>query len=211
MKPLQNNWRPFLLLSLFLGSAVIFRTFLITNIFEPIAMLFWAAWRILSSVHQNIYWIILVLICSIPVIRLIPFRRYTSGSAYREAYSPIDRVEDWLRLMKNAPLGMAETEYLRDGLKRLLISAQQLERFPSMKADQMAVPEAVSLPLVVRRFLFPAKEKDKMSSGDFRLQLLFLTPKWFRRWAGKPFQIDNPAIEETLTWMESLMEISNDQ
>src|SRR5512146_1253383 len=130
MKYLQNSWRPFLVLSLFLGSVIVFRAFLIVNVFEPVSMLFWAAWRILSSVHQNIYWIILVLICSIPVIRLIPFRRYTSGSAYREAYSPIDRVEDWLRLMKNAPLGMAETEYLRDGLKRLLISVQQLERFP---------------------------------------------------------------------------------
>lgn len=211
MKHLQNNWRPFLILSLFLGSAIIFHTFLMTNIFEPIAMLVWAAWRIVSSVHQNIYWIILTLICSIPVIRLIPFRRNTSGSAYRDDYSPIERVEDWLRLMKNAPLGMAETEYLRDSLKRLLISVQQLERFPSMKLDQIAVPEAESLPLAVRRFLFPAKEKDKRSSGDFRLQLLFLTPKWFRRWAGKVFQIDNPVIEGTLTWMESLMEISNDQ
>lgn len=174
-------------------------------------MLFWAAWRIVSSVPQNIYWIILVLICSIPVIRLIPFRRNTSGSAYRDDYSPIDRVEDWLTLMKNAPLGMAETEYLRDSLKRLLISVQQLEQFPSMKLDQIAVPEAASLPLAVRRFLFPAKEIHKTLSGDYGLQLLFLTPRWFRRWAGKAFQIDNPAIEETLTWMESLMEINNDQ
>lgn len=211
MKHLQNNWRPFIVLSLFLGSAIIFRTFLITNIFEPIAMLFWAAWRIVSSVHQNIYWIILILICSIPVMRLIPFRRNTSGSAYRDDYSPIERVEDWQTLMKNAPLGMAETGYLRDSLKRLLISVQQLERFSSVKLDQIAVPEAASLPLAVRRFLFPAKEKDKMPSEDFRLQLLFLTPKWFRRWAGKVFQIDNSAIEETLMWMESLMEISNDQ
>lgn len=211
MKHLQNNWRPFIVLSLFLGSAIIFRTFLITNIFEPIAMLFWAGWRIVSSVHQNIYWIILILICSIPVMRLIPFKRNTSGSAYRDDYSPIERVEDWQTLMKNAPLGMAETGYLRDSLKRLLISVQQLERFSSVKLDQIAVPEAASLPLAVRRFLFPAKEKDKMPSEDFRLQLLFLTPKWFRRWAGKVFQIDNSAIEETLMWTESLMEISNDQ
>lgn len=211
MKYLQNNRCLVLVLGLFLGFAIIFRTFLIANIFEPITVLVWAAWRSVSSVHQNIYWIILVLICSIPVIRLIPFRRNTSVSAYRDGYSPINRVEDWLTLMKNASLGMAETEYLRDNLKRLLISVQQLERFPAMKLDQIAVQEAASLSLAVHRFLFPTKEKDKMPSNDFRLQLLFLTPKWFRRWAGKVFQIDNSAIEETLIWMESRMEINNDQ
>ncbi len=174
-------------------------------------MLFWVAWRIMSSVHQNIYWITLILICSIPVIRLIPFRRNTPGLAYSDEYSPVNRVEDWLMLLKNAPLGMDETEYLRNRLKRLLISTQQLERFPSVKLDEIVVPEGTSLPLAVRRFLFPTKDKHKKFPGDYRLQLLFLTPKWFRRWAGKFFRIDYPAIEETLTWMESLMEISNDQ
>ncbi len=211
MKYLQNNWRPVLVLSLFLGFAIIFRTFLMVNIFEPIAMLFWAAWRVVSSVDQNTYWIIVILICSIPVIRLIPFRPNTSDSAYRDVYSPVSRVEDWLRLVKNAPLGVDETECLRDRLKRLLLSVQGFERFSSINLEQIAAQEVTALPLAVRRFLFPAKEKHKMLSEDFRLRLLFLTPKWFRRWAGKRFQINHTDIEETLAWMESQMEISNDQ
>lgn len=205
MKHLQNSWRSFLILSLFLGFAITFRAYLITNIFEPIAMLFWAAWRIVSSVHQNAYWIILIVICAIPVIRLIPFGQDMPSSAYGDDYSSINRVEDWLMLVKNAPLGVDETEYLRNRLKRLLRSTQQLERFPSAKPDE------TSLPLTLRRFLFPTKDKHNKSPGDYRLQLLFLTPKWFRRWAGKKLQINNTEIDETLTWMESLMEINHDQ
>ena len=174
-------------------------------------MLFWAAWRLISSVHQNVYWMILILICSIPVIRLIPFRRNTSSSAYRDEYSPPNRVQDWLTLMKNASLEMSEAEHLRSNLKKLLISIHQLERFHPMKSEEIVVPEAASLPLAVRRFLFPAQGKYKTFSRDYRLHVLFLTPKWFRRWASKLFQIQNTEIEETLTWMESQMEISNDQ
>lgn len=211
MKHLRNNWRAFILLSLFLGLALFFRTFLIMNVFEPIAVLFWAAWRIVSSVHQNIYWTILIVICLILMIRVIPFRKNASGPAYGDEHPLPNRVEDWLRLMKNASLGMDETDYLRDSLKRLLISIDQLDGFHTMKPDETAMLEAGLLPETVHRFLFPAKGIRNMFSGDHRLQVLSLTPKWFRRWASKVFQIDNPAIEETLAWMESLMEINNDQ
>jgi hypothetical protein len=62
------------------------------------------------------------------------------------------------------------------------------------------------LPEAVHRFLFITEKK-----YDYRMHMFLLTPKWFRRWISKVFQMDNLAIEETLTWMESVMEISNDQ
>lgn len=211
MKYLQRNWRSFLVLSLFLGLAISFRTFLLTNIFEPIAILLWAAWRIVISVDQNTYWIILILISSFLMIRITPFRRKKPGTVYGEDRNPVNRVEDWLRLMKNASLGMDQTGYLRDSLKRLLLSIQQAEQFHSMNLDEVVNTEAPLLPTAVHLFLFPPKRKHNMFSGDYRMRLLLLTPKWFRRWAGKAFQINNVAIEETLSWMESIMEISNDQ
>jgi len=193
------------------GLAINFRTYLVTNVFEPIAILLWASWRIVISVDQNIYWMILILFSSILMIRIAPFRRKTPGKVYSEDRSPVNRVEDWLRLMKNASLGMDQTEYLRDSLKRLLLSIQQVERFHSMNLDEAVKTEVPLLPPAVEHFLFSSKRKRTMFFGDYRMRLFFLTPKWFRRWAGTALQIDNTAIEETLSWMESVMEISNDQ
>ncbi len=211
MKHLQNNWRPLLAISLLLALAIYFRAFVVANIFEPVAMLFWAVWRIVASIHQNVYWVILVLACFVIVARLMPFRRNIARSAYRDEHSSVNRVESWLRLMKNAPLGTDETDYLRDDLKRLLVSIQRLERSQSVEPDGGSPLDATPLPPTVHGFLFPANGKHKIVSGDGRLRLLFWMPKWFRRWVNRVFRLDNPAIEETLAWMESLMEINNDQ
>lgn len=189
-----------LALGLFSGLLIYFQSFLITNIFEPIAVLFWALWRMISSVHQNYYWTILILISSMLFIRFIPLKKNTSRLAYRAEQKLPNRVEDWLRLMKNAYDGTNETEYLRDSLKKLLISIYQAERSHSLNMDEGGLPETV------HRFLFPIRRKH-----DYRLQILLFIPKWIRRWVSNVFQIDNTPIEETLAWMESIMEINNDQ
>lgn len=206
MKDGQNNWRLLLGPGLFLGLLIYFRSFLITNIFEPIAILFWALWRIITSVDQNYYWTILILISAMLLIRFLPLKRNTSRLAYRAEQRLPNRVEDWLRLMKNACDGTDETEYLRDSLKRLLVSIYQAEQSHSLNTDEGSMPEAALLPETVHRFLFPVKGKH-----DYRLQILLFTPKWIRRRVSKVFQIDNSPIEETLAWMESMMEINNDQ
>ena len=82
----------------------------------------------------------------------------------------------------------------------------QVEQPHSMNMVEGVMPEAALLPEIVHRFLFSTKKKH-----DYRLQILLLLPKWIRNWASKVFQIDNPPIEETLEWMESVMEINNDQ
>lgn len=200
MKYLQNNWQPLLVISVFLGLIIYFQSFLTTNIFEPIAVLFWALWRMICSVHQNYYWTILILVCSILLIRSIPFRGNSASLAYREEQCPPSRVEDWQRQLKNASDGTSQTEYLRDSLKDLLNSIYLVEQSHTMKVEEAVLPETV------RCFLFPAKKKH-----SDRLQILLFMPKWFRRSVSKVFQTDNTGIEETLAWMESTMEISNDQ
>ena len=206
MKYLQNNWRLFIVLSLFLGLVIYFQSLLITNIIEPTAVLFWASWRIIASVHQNYYWTILILISSTLLIRFLPFRKKASGLAYSEEQSTTNRVADWLRLMQDASDGTGETDYLRASLERLLRSIYQVDRSRSMEVDEAVMPEAALLPEAVHRFLFPEKKKH-----NFRLQILWFVPKWFRKWTNRVFQNGNSPIEATLAWMESVMEINHDQ
>jgi len=212
MRDLNSFLRPFLALSLFLTLAIGFRSFLITNVIEPIAALFWAVWRIVSSVNQTFYWMILIFICLILMMRFIPFGKSNSShSAYNYKHSSPNRVEYWRTLMINAALDKDEAEYLRDNLNQLLTAIDQLERSHPGNLDETVMPEQTSLPIAVQRFLFSAKGNHKMWSGDYRLRLLFITPGRFRRWAIKFIQPDHALIEETLTWMETTMEISHDR
>src|SRR5512138_1846947 len=109
MRSLRINWRPLLVLGLLLGLMLYFHTFLITNIFEPITLLFWVLWRIVMSVHQSVYWAVLILAGSILLVCSIPFKRKPASPAYGDDYSPVDRVEHWSTLLKIASFGTDKT------------------------------------------------------------------------------------------------------
>jgi hypothetical protein len=213
MSSLKKYVRPFLVLGLFLGLAINFRSFIMINIIEPIAIMLWASWRIISSVNQNIYWIILIIFCSILMVRLIPVGNDDSsnfGNNFK--YSSQSRVEYWQSLISNALMGKDEFEYLRDNLKKLLISLIALEeRSKQTNAEDADSLSQIPLPIAIHDFIFPPKGKYKNFSKDYRVQLLFLIPRWFRKWAGKFIRPGNTGIDETLKWMESTMEINRDK
>jgi len=213
MDNLKIYLRPFLVLGLFLGLAISFRSFLMINIIEPIAVLLWAFWRIICSVNQNNYWIILIIFCLILVFRLVPDgNRNFSRSAYKYKYRAQSRVEHWQSLLTNAMMEKHGIESLRSNLKELLISMiDEEERSNPMSSEKAALLGQLPLPVSVQDLLFPPKRKHKIISGDFRFRPLFLTPKWFRGWARKFIQPDNTSIDEVLEWMESTMEINHDK
>ena len=210
---IKKYLRPFLVLCLFLALVLWFRSFLMMNIIEPIAILLWAFWRIITSVNQNIYWMVLIVICLILVIRLVPSGDDNSPSpAYNYVYKSLNRVEHWRILIKDAILGKEETEYLRDSLKKLFISViAQAERSDPTDLEEIIATEKIPLPIAAHRFLFPPKGMGGMFSTSRRLNIMFLTPRWFRRWAGKFIQQDTTSIDKILEWMESEMEISYDR
>lgn len=213
MSNLKKYLRPFLVLSLFLGLTIGFRSFLMINIIEPIAAMFWAFWRIISSVNQNIYWVILIIFCAILVIRLVPAgNNNTTNSAYNYKHSSQSRVEYWQSLLTSATMEKDGIERLRSNLKELLqrIIDEEEQSNPT-SSEKIALLGKTPLPISVQNFLFPPKQKLKTFFGGLQFQPLFSTPRWFRRWATKFIQPDNASIDEVLKWMESTMEISHDK
>jgi len=199
-----------LILIVFVSLVVTFRSFLWINIIEPIALLCWAVWRIISSVNQQIYWMILIVICTILVFRLfLSGKTYFPQSAYYETYKPPNRVEYWQTLLKDATLGKKENEDLHDNLKQLLIGIlAEDERSDSLDFDEIVAEGQVTLPLALHRLLGPRKEKRKLFSIIHQQNLIPITPRWLRRWVMKFFPRDNTLIDETLKWMEAELEIS---
>lgn len=212
----MNNSKQFaipILITILLVILIIsFRSFLLTNIVEPVALLFWAVWRIIASVDQNVYWIVLIVFCSILVFRLFPSGRENSHElAYNYRDKSLDRVEHWRTLIKDAALGNSERRRLRDSLKVLLttVVAQDEHSEPTGLEEGIANGK-IPLPLTTQRFLYPQNGMHRSFSMNQQLNILSLAPRWLRRWAGKFIHQDHILIDETLRWMEIELEINDE-
>lgn len=212
MDGLKKYALPLLALVLLAGLAVGFRSFFLRNLIEPVAFLFWAAWRIVASVNQNIYWMVLLVICAILLLRLVPAGEDGAPRpAYNYRYESPNRVEYWQRLIEDARLGKDEMEQLRDSLKKLSksVSAQGSQPEPSALEE---IWETGNSPWSsrARRFLFPSKEQVGLLSIGRGFGFPSFIPRRLRRWAGKFIPQDTAPMDEILEWMENEMEISHE-
>lgn len=188
-----------------LGLTVGFRSFIMANVIEPIAILFWAAWRIISSVNQHIYWIFMIIVCSFLMFRLV---RSGNGSPSRQpgyyySYRRSSRVAYWQALIRDTVLRKNDGEYLRDNLRQLFVSfLAQMERSEPTDLEGAAATGKKPLSLQARRFLFSSVRQSGMIS---------MTPAWLRRWAGKFIPQDTTAIAEILEYMETEMEMNHER
>lgn len=170
-----------------------FRVFLLPYVIAPIALLFWAFWRVISSVDQTIYWILLIVTCALLVLRIIPsVREETPNPAYNAKKKSLNRVEHWQKLMKDAALGKDESKRLCESLEALLVNVAAQEEQSETTAIKDAIAEA-KFPLALSK----------------QRSLLF-GPRWFRPWVSKFFPQDYTLIDETLRWMESELELNHD-
>jgi hypothetical protein len=202
---------PVFILVVFVSLVVILRQFLMIYIIEPIALLGWAVWRLISCVDQNILWIILIVICAILVVQFsLSGKEAAPRLAYREDQKLPSRVEYW-RMLINGRAGRKKgSDLLRDNLKDLLINFIEPDESNDLE-DQMVIRAEGQnpLPLAVRQFLYPSEAKyglgTKTSQSGFTL---LLAPGWVKRF----FQQDDMLlIDEMLCWMEIELEINNER
>jgi hypothetical protein len=204
---------PILILILLVGLMVSFRSFLLTYIVEPVALLFWALWRVIASVDQHIYWFALIVFCSILVLRLLPTENdSSSGSAYNDREKSLNRVEHWQTLIKDAVWGNEESRLLSDNLKDLLISiGAQDEQSEPIELEEIFMKGEKSLPLAVQQYLFSPVDRGGKFFIIQKINLMFLTPRWIRKWISKFIYQDYTLIDETLRWMEIELEINDEE
>lgn len=203
---------PLIVLISLAGIAVGFRSFFMANIIEPIAVLFWAFWRIIISVNQNIYWMILIIICLMFVLRLVPIEKDNQPNpAYTYKYRSPNRVEYWQALINESMLGREEGERLRVNLENLLTSVNAKSgRTGSKDSDEVIAKGQRQLSLRAMRLLFPQKRRDRAFFPDHRLDIKSLIPKRLQGWAEKFVPQDTTSIAEILEYMETEMEMSHD-
>ncbi len=201
------------LLSLLLGIVLLFPAVVGKLVVEPLAVVAWAIWRVVASVHQEVYWVGAMILCLAFLIRMLPpGGSAVHGPAYHLKPMPRDRVERWQVLFKDAALGDAEQAALRDALTELVTAAvsdgQQLA--PSEVKERLETG-TVPLPPAAYQYLFPAPNKDSGLASRFRHALLSGGPRWLRRWIHETADPKHRALNELLHWMEWNMEIKHDE
>jgi hypothetical protein len=214
MKISRRTTLIFLLLGLCVFLGILFRSFIQANFITPLALVLWLFWRILQSVDQKIYWIFLVLLSLFFV-----FLRLTREPAVVERATP-DDLNDTLENVRfwRTSILISNDEFVgRNVLKRdlahrlsLIYAAQQpgmtqLGIYNDLKQRQIALPENVYA------FLFP----EEHPANTHSIQQFIRTPwqkmnQWVRRWTGREAADYYQSIEEVLSFMESLMEMKND-
>lgn len=169
---------------------VAFRSLLAAYVLTPLVLFAQTVWKMVASVHQSVYWTILVVFCFLLTIRLIPPRENRSTrSAYRYNYKPPNKFEAWRTSMLDARSDANAKEYLRNSLDELVLSLSE---------SQPRTP----LPPAVRRYLdYQPANRNFISS---------LLPKMFRK-KDEIFDDDNPPIDELLRWMEIELEINDEE
>ncbi len=213
MNKFKKSLLPFLKLTFLVVLIVSFRSFLMDYIVKPVALLLWAVWRIIASVDQNVYWVALIVFCTVLIIRLIPSGKDNSpGLAYRDTYKPPNRVEYWQTLIANSVLGKNKSEYLRNNMKELYMTViSTVERPATSDAKEITEEETQSLSPAARQFLFLSNDKYETSSIKELLNNNVFEPAWLRRRRKNYNHQNNTKLHEILNWMEIKLEIKDEK
>ncbi|MBC8504175.1 MAG: hypothetical protein ISR58_19600 [Anaerolineales bacterium] len=187
---------PILILLFLVALLISGRSFLTTYIAEPVAILGWVVWRIIESVDQNIYWVLLIVLCSMLVVRFALIRMETfPSSAYLEPEMNPARLGHWQRLIKEAGFGKSERQVLEERLLQLLLDSV------GGQDDLKKVT-----PPRIQKLINSIGRKRSMVS-----QFLYsIFPRWFRSWVGKFVSPDYIMIDEILSFIETEMEIPHE-
>jgi hypothetical protein len=199
--------------SLLVGLALLFPDILLQGIVGPLAAVLWAAWRVIISVDQSVYWGALIVLYSLVMIRLLPRAQSSpSNPGGHHKHEPRTQVEHWRALIENATLGDEQRAALRDSLKTLLASTvSQHERSSAAEREHELTSNQIGLPPASHQYLFAAPSRDSGLLGSRAMDPFSWIRRQLRRWTKTGRSSEYRTLDELLGWMESSMEIKDDK
>ena len=176
-------------------AAWIFRGFVLTFLIEPIGWLLWAAWRILASIDRSLIWLVLIIACSLLIIRLVPpdvVVGQGDHAASRPPWNSGDRLAHWRAWAAHSTSDSAGMSAFRLSLESMAAAVAEATRTP-LPDSLSAAHEAPD-------------HEPRMQSAIARLGVWLsrMLPDHRRRREAR-------RMEDLLTWMESALEIKHGQ
>lgn len=205
-----KRYLPVLLLLILLGLVFTFPSFLFNFLIKPLAVILWAAWRMVLTVDQSTYWLILMLLCLLLMVRFVSLdKKRAIPPAYHYKTGPVSRIEYWQGIIEKSLSGSEENSDLRDSLEKLVLSALAASQHHAVDGLEVASTESISLPPEVARYLSSLQKKHGLS--PFYKHLNFLNGKAFRKRTKNSLQPVDASMDEVLRWMENYLEINHDR
>ena len=205
MDKLKRYGALILLAVLLLTAALGFPRMLGDYVVQPIAAILWAGWRVIASVDQGVYWLLLIVLCTLLTIRVFSIREFKQP-APEDRHTPLQltRVEHW-RALFEAPRTPEGDATLRASLRGLLTSSLAREgQPPDDDLEEALAKRRISLPAGVQAYL-AGSEQD---GPGFRLASI---ARKLRRRLGWSAAEDDSLVDKLLGWMEANMEMNDDR
>jgi hypothetical protein len=212
MKPSQRVVLACLVAAILLLAGLLFWPFILSNIVQPTALVVWLLLRILVlSIDQKYFWYALVFVAAFFVIRVLSHARETvQPEVYLQSNATLDNIEYWRVRFAGNSHNVWEEKTLKRDLLHLLVSryasnqniSNNFEMYQALEQGQVPLPEHI------RDFLF-SREPDHSIKSFFR-SIRETPKKWIHRWTGQEKAAQYQRIAEVLSFMETSVEIKND-
>jgi hypothetical protein len=201
--------------SILLLLGMLFWPFILNEIIKPMSLATWIVLRIfVLSVDQKYYWGAIIFAAVVFLVRLLPQDQTNFQSEdFPDSNATIKTIEYWRVLFTVIEHDARDEKALKRELINLLLSLYASKQGTStsfMLYDALQKGE-LPLPEHIHTFLFPDEpKKSKWSLNKFIQSVRTAPQKWKRRWAEQETAEHYRMIDEVLSYMETSMEIKND-
>lgn len=198
---------------LFVG--LLFWPFILNNIIEPTAVAVWLLLRILVlSIDQKYFWYAAIFLAVIFLFRLLHQEQPPIQSvAYLDTNATILNIRYWRVLFTYNDQDVRGEKILKRELTRLVTSlyASKQNTSNDFRVYDALQQGRIPLPENIHTFLFSAEPQGSGGPIKRLLQSIQKTPrKWIRQWTGQEKAEYYRMIDEVLDFVETSLEIKND-
>ena len=205
----------FLLAAIFLFLGMLFWPFIVNNILKPTALVLWLLIRILVlGIHQKYFWYAVIFVAFIFMFRLLPKGQPDiQADAYLETNTTLINIGYWRVLFTYNDQNVRDENTLKRELMHLLASLYASKQsisnnfgiYDDLQQGKIPLPENI------HAFLFSqeSSEKDGPLKKFFK-SIRKASQKWIQQWTGQEKAEHFQMIDEVLNFVETSLEIKND-
>jgi hypothetical protein len=203
-----------LFIFILLLAGLFFWPSILSNVIRPIATVAWLLLRIfILSIDQKYFWGAGIFVVLIFLYRMLP---QESGSIstydFPDTNETIETIRYWRSLFTLTDVNAQDKNLLKRELVRLVVSlyASKQRTLPSFLFYEALQRGEISLPDHIHTFLFPDEpNKSKQSIKELLQSLREFPRNWIRRRNGQEIAEFYQMIEETVSFVETSLEIEN--
>lgn len=205
----------FLITAIVLYLGLLFWPFILNNIIKPMALVAWLLLRILVlSIHQKYFWYAVIFVAFIVLFRILPKEQSNiQADPYLETNTTIVNIGYWRGLFIYNGQDIRDENTLKRELMHLLASLYaSKQRISNNFGIYDALQQGkIPLPENIHTFLFLQELAGSGGTIKKFFQFIQKAPrKWIRQWTGKEKAEHYQMIDEVLKFMETSLEINND-